>query len=77
MTKSTIPLDRLPEDPHNRLFLFHALFLQSLFLYKQEYDQKLSNVEADLKLLANERAHLINETIQMDWDFLESGTGQV
>ncbi len=58
------------------LLLVIPLFLQSLFLYKQEYDQKLSDVEGDLKLLANERAHLIDETIQMDWDFLEAEQGK-
>jgi serine phosphatase RsbU (regulator of sigma subunit) len=58
------------------LLLVIPLFLQSLFLYKQEYDQKLSDVEADLKLLANERAHLLDETIRMDWDFLEAEQGK-
>ncbi len=53
------------------------LFLQSLFLYKQEYEQKLEDVEADLNLLATERAHLIEETVQMDWQFLERERGNL
>jgi serine phosphatase RsbU (regulator of sigma subunit) len=59
------------------LLLVIPLFLQSLFLYKQEYDQKLSDVQADLKLLSSERAHLIEETLQRDWDFLEAEQGRV
>lgn len=52
------------------LLLVIPLLLQSLFLYRQEYEQKLQDVKADLKLLANERAHFIEETIQMNWDLL-------
>ena len=46
------------------------LFLQSLFLYRQEYDQKVGDIEVDLEVLAKERAHLIKEMIQMDWNLL-------
>lgn len=57
------------------LLLVIPLFLQSLFLYRQEYEQKLDDVKADLALLANERAHLVEETIEMDWHFLEENRG--
>lgn len=54
------------------LLLVIPLFLQSLFLYHQEYSQKLEDVEADLKILASERAHFIEEAIQMNWELLEN-----
>lgn len=53
------------------LLLVIPLFLQTLFLYRQEYEQKLQDVDADLKMLAGERAHFIDETLQMDWSLLE------
>ncbi|MBX7066517.1 MAG: PP2C family protein-serine/threonine phosphatase [Parachlamydiales bacterium] len=58
------------------LLLVIPLFLQTLFLYRQEYDQKLQDVEADLKMLANERAHFIDEILQMDWTLLEEATNE-
>ena len=54
------------------LLLIIPLFLQSLFLYKQEYNQKLKDVEIDLRLLVQERIHLIEEIIHMNWDLLDS-----
>lgn len=54
------------------LLLVIPLFLQSLFLYNQEYNQRLKDVEIDLKLLAQERTHLIEEIIHMDWALLDS-----
>lgn len=53
------------------LLLVIPLALQSFFLYRQEYEQKLRDVEEDLQILADERAHFINETLQMDWQLLE------
>ena len=54
------------------LLLVIPLFLQSLFLYRQEYAQKLKDVESDLRMLAQERADLIEEIIHMDWALLDS-----
>lgn len=47
------------------------LFLQTLFLYRKEYEQKVDDVQGDVRLLASERAHLIEEAAQMDWEYLE------
>lgn len=52
------------------LLLVIPLFLQSLFLYRQEYRQKLADVEADLQLLVSERARFLEEMIQIDWQIL-------
>lgn len=57
------------------LLLVIPLFLQTLFLYRQEYQQKLDDVEGDLALLANERANFIDEMIEMDWQWLEQSMG--
>ncbi len=54
------------------LLLVIPLFLQSLFLYRQEYNQKLGDVEADLRMLGKERVHFIQEIIRMDWVFLDA-----
>ena len=57
------------------LLLVVPLFLQTLFLYKQEYDQKLEDVQIDLQLLGKERVRFLEETIQLDWQILEQGGG--
>ncbi len=57
------------------LLLVIPLFLQSLFLYRQEYNERLADVQADLALLAGERAYLIAETVRMDWLLLEKSRG--
>jgi serine phosphatase RsbU (regulator of sigma subunit) len=49
------------------------LFLQSLFLYLQEYDQKLDDVKDTLTVFAKERAHFIKEIVEIDWAVLEAG----
>ncbi len=54
------------------LLLVIPLLLQSLFLYRQEYQAKLIDVQTELKVLVNERAHLIEELIQMNWAILDS-----
>lgn len=48
------------------------LFFQSLFLYKQEYEEKIIDTKANLQVLAKERAHLIKELILMNWLLLNS-----
>ncbi len=53
------------------LLLVIPLFLESFFLYKQEYEQKREDIEFDLKMLAGERAHFLDEMIQVDWRLLE------
>ncbi|PIS02329.1 MAG: hypothetical protein COT85_06060 [Chlamydiae bacterium CG10_big_fil_rev_8_21_14_0_10_42_34] len=52
------------------LLLVIPLFLQSLFLYHQEYDQKLADVKDNLTVLGKERAHLVNEMVEMNWNLL-------
>lgn len=54
------------------LLLVIPLFFQTIFLYKQEYEQRLRDVEEDLKILAEERTHLIEEIVHMDWALLDS-----
>jgi serine phosphatase RsbU (regulator of sigma subunit) len=54
------------------LLLVIPLFLQSLFLYRQEYKERLNAVESNLQDLANERALLIQKMIQMDWTILDT-----
>ena len=54
------------------LLLVIPLFLQSLFLYKQEYDEKVKAVESHLQDLGNERAFLIQQMIQVNWALLDS-----
>lgn len=53
------------------LLLAIPLFLQNLFLYREEYKEKLADVENDLKMLSEERAYLIQEIIEMNWAFLQ------
>jgi serine phosphatase RsbU (regulator of sigma subunit) len=57
------------------LLLVIPLFLQSLFLYREEYKQKLEDVTIDLDLLAKERVHFIQEIIQSDWQLLDVVSG--
>lgn len=47
------------------------LFLQNLFLYRQEYRQKLNDVKQILVLLGKERSGLIDEIIEMQWKLLD------
>ena len=54
------------------LLLVIPLFLHNLFLYRQEYQERLSDVKTDLQLLAEERAHLVSEMVRMDWELLDS-----
>ncbi len=53
------------------LLLVIPLFLQNFFLYRQEYQQKVEEIQTDLQFLAGERAYLIEELLQMDWRLLE------
>ena len=53
------------------LLLVIPLFWQTLFLYRQEYQQKLKDVELDLHILVNERAYFLDEMIQFCWDWLK------
>jgi sigma-B regulation protein RsbU (phosphoserine phosphatase) len=78
MTDSEIRKKRSPSGSLTRrilsvaiLLLVIPLFLQSLFLYRQEYSQRLADVQEDLRVLAQERARFIEEVIQMDWEILE------
>ncbi|MGB7977895.1 MAG: SpoIIE family protein phosphatase [Chlamydiales bacterium] len=50
------------------LLLVMPLFLQSLFLYRQEYRQKLNDVQNDLHLLAEERALLIEQSPSLPFE---------
>ncbi|HSX11061.1 MAG TPA: SpoIIE family protein phosphatase [Chlamydiales bacterium] len=54
------------------LLLVIPLFLQSLFLYRQEYSERLKAVEANLQDLGNERAFLIQQMIEMNWTLLDA-----
>ncbi|HSX27132.1 MAG TPA: SpoIIE family protein phosphatase [Chlamydiales bacterium] len=54
------------------LLLVIPLFLQSLFLYRQEYKQKLEDVQEILTILAKEREGLIQQMILMDWALLDA-----
>jgi serine phosphatase RsbU (regulator of sigma subunit) len=54
------------------LLLVIPLFLQSLFLYNQEYHQKLEDIQGDLDLLAKERIHFIEQVVMLDWAILDS-----
>lgn len=47
------------------------LFLQNLFLYRQEYRQKLNDVKQILVLLGKERVGLIDQILQMQWKILD------
>lgn len=53
------------------LLLVIPLFLQSLFLYRQEYEEELSGTESHLQDVANERAFFVEQLIQMDWALLD------
>lgn len=53
------------------LLLVIPLFLHSFFLYRQEYKQALAEWTEDLDVVAKERAHLIKETIQLNWALLD------
>ncbi len=46
------------------------LFLQSFFLYRQEYIQKLNDIEEELAILASERARFVEEMILTNWAIL-------
>lgn len=53
------------------VLLVVPLFFQSFFLYRQEYRQKLADIEVDLKILAEERAYFLKEMILLYWKILE------
>lgn len=59
------------------LFLAIPLFVESLFLYFQEYAQESGEVEQALRILANERGALIEERIGSRWDILRTVSGDV
>lgn len=42
------------------------LFLQSLFLYRQEYTEKLNDVQTELTILGKERAHFVKKVIDLN-----------
>lgn len=54
------------------LLLVIPLFLQSLFLYRQEYEQRLRDVKTVLNFLAKERAHLVKQMIETDLNILNA-----
>lgn len=54
------------------LLLVIPLFLQNLFLYRQEYRERLNEVMSNLQDLGEERAFLIQQKIQMDWTLLDT-----
>jgi len=54
------------------LLLVIPLFLQSIFLYQEEYKQKLDDVRHDLDLLSKERVHFIKEIIQLNSYLLDT-----
>ncbi|MES2273852.1 MAG: SpoIIE family protein phosphatase [Chlamydiota bacterium] len=47
------------------------LFLQSLFLYNQEYRKTLEDVKANLEILAKERVLSLEEMIRFQWSLLD------
>lgn len=53
------------------MLLVIPLFLQSFFLYRQEYEQKLADTRADLNMLIEERVAFIEEILQLNWEILE------
>jgi len=53
------------------VLLVIPLFVQSIILYHQEYEEWLSDAQGDLELIGKERAHLIEEKITMSWTLLE------
>lgn len=78
MTDSKITKKRYPTGSLARriltvsvLLLVIPLFFQSLYLYRQEYKQKLSDVQTDLRVLGEERGHLIHEMVEMNWILLD------
>jgi serine phosphatase RsbU (regulator of sigma subunit) len=56
------------------LLLVIPLFFQSLFLYLQEYSQKLFDVKEDLQILVKERAALVEERIEIEWEVLTAAS---
>lgn len=53
------------------LLLAIPLFLETLFLYRQEYKQKFKDTQEILFVLAKEREGIIQQTILSNWNILE------
>ncbi len=53
------------------LLLVIPLFLQSLFLYRQEYRERVSDTQAQLEMLAKERSYWIGQRIENTWLLLD------
>ncbi|OGN63753.1 MAG: hypothetical protein A3E80_01685 [Chlamydiae bacterium RIFCSPHIGHO2_12_FULL_49_9] len=53
-------------------FLVVPLFLNSIFLYEREYEQKKSDIETILYVLGRERAILIQEEMETQWALLDT-----
>jgi sigma-B regulation protein RsbU (phosphoserine phosphatase) len=53
-------------------FLVVPLFLNSVFLYEREYEQKKADIETILYILGRERAILIQEEIETQWAVLDA-----
>lgn len=53
------------------LLLVIPLFLQDLFLNRQEYQEKTQALQSYLQAVAQERALLIEQTIQLSWSQIE------
>jgi serine phosphatase RsbU (regulator of sigma subunit) len=54
------------------LLLVVPFGLQALFLYWQEYREKVADTKEELEVLAKERVHLIEEMIQIRWAILDA-----
>lgn len=51
------------------------LFIESFFLFQEEYRMQIKDIRGDLALLAEERARFIEEMIHLDWAFLDALDG--
>lgn len=53
------------------LLLVVPLLLQTLFLYNQEYLERIEEVEDDLSILAEDRAYFLGKIIEINWDLIK------
>lgn len=54
------------------LLLVVPLFLQTLFLYIKEYQERLDEIREQYQVLAKERGRYIEEMIRVDWTLLDA-----
>src|SRR5579872_7280465 len=59
------------------LLLIIPLFLQNLFLYRQEYEYRLADVKEILDVIGKEREAAIEEFIKMEWQLLDIVTADI